>query len=58
MLPSHVLKAVGLTDEQAKGALVLTVGEPTTDEEIDRTLEIIPMVVRQLRNVTMLTSRA
>ena len=57
MRPSHVLKAMGLTDEQAKGALVLSVGAPTTEEEIDRALEIIPAVVQQLRNVTALTVR-
>jgi len=57
MRPSAVLKAMGLTEEEAKGALVLTVGEPTTDEDIDRALEIIPTVVRQLRNVTALTAR-
>jgi len=57
MRPSHVLKAMGLSDEQAKGALVLTVGAPTTDEEIDRALEVIPAVVQRLRNVTALTAR-
>ena len=58
MRPSHVLKAMGLTDEQAKGALVLTVGVPTTDDEIDRALEIIPTVVQRLRSVTSLTARS
>ena len=58
MRPSHVLKAMGLSDEEAKGALVLTLGVQTTEEEIDRALEIIPMVVQRLRNVTALTSRA
>ena len=57
MRPSHVLKAMGLTDEQAKGALVLSVGVSTTDEEIDRALEIIPSVVQKLRKVTALTAR-
>ena len=57
MRPSHVLKAMGLTDEQATGALVLTVGEPTTDEEIDRALELIPQTVERLRRVTKLTAR-
>jgi len=57
MRPSHVLKAMGLTDEQAKGALVLTVGASTTEDEIDRALEIIPSVVQRLRNVTALTAR-
>ncbi|MBI3321085.1 MAG: cysteine desulfurase [Candidatus Omnitrophica bacterium] len=58
MRPSPVLKAMGLTDEQAQGALVLSVGEPTTEAEIDRALEIIPAVVERLRKVTALTSRA
>ena len=57
MRPSHVLKAMGLTDEQAKGALVLTVGEMTTDDDIARAIEVIPHVVEQLRRVTALTSR-
>ncbi len=57
MRPSHVLKAMGLSEEQSKGALVLTIGEPTTEEEIDRALEIILAVVRQVRNVTALTQR-
>ena len=58
MRPSHVLKAMGLTDDEAKGALVLTVGVQTTDEEIDRALEVIPTVVRQLRSITALTARS
>jgi len=57
MRPSPVLKAMGFSDEQAKGALVLSVGELTTEEEIDRALEVIPTVVQQLRNVTALTTR-
>jgi cysteine desulfurase len=57
MRPSHVLKAMGLSDEEASGALVLTLGVPTTDEEIDRALEIIPQVAKRLRSVTALTSR-
>ncbi len=57
MRPSHVLKAIGLSDEETQGALLLTVGVPTTEDEIDRALEIIPRVVNQLRHVTALTSR-
>jgi cysteine desulfurase len=57
MRPSHVLKAMGLSDEEASGALVLTVGVPTTDEEIDCALDEIPRVVQRLRSVTALTHR-
>ncbi len=58
MRPSHVLKAMGLTDEQARGALVLTVGVPTTDEEVAQAIERMPQVIDRLRKVTALTSRA
>ena len=58
MRPSHVLKAMGLTEEQAKGALVLTVGELTTEEEITKALELIPPVVERIQRVTALTARA
>ncbi len=58
MRPSHVLKAMGLTDEQAKGAVVFTVGEPTTEHDIDQAFERIPAVVQRLRSVTALTARA
>ena len=57
MRPSHVLKAMGLSDEQAKGALVLSVGVPTTQNEIDQAIEMIPTVVARLQRVTRLTVR-
>ncbi len=55
MRPSHVLKAIGLSEEDAQGALLLTVGAMTTDEEIDRAIEIIPRVALQLRRVSAMT---
>jgi len=55
MRPSHVLKAMGLSDDEAKGALLLTVGVPTSEQEIDRCLEVLPKVASQLRNVTAMT---
>ena len=58
MRPSHVLKAMGLTEEQAAGALVFSVGLPTTEQEIDQALEIIPQTVERLRRVTSMTARA
>jgi cysteine desulfurase len=57
MRPSHVLKAMGLTDEEAKGALVFTVGEGLTAEDVDRAVEIIAGVVKRLRSVTAMTRR-
>lgn len=58
MRPSHVLKAMGLSDEEAKGALVLTVGVPTTEEEIERAIERIPQVAERIRRVSLLTARS
>ena len=47
--PSHVLLALGLSQAQANGALRLTVGTDTTEEEIDQVLEILPPIVADLR---------
>ena len=58
MRPSHVLKAMGLTDEQAHGALVFSLGAQTTEADIEAVLERLPPVLEQLRRVTKLTTRA
>ncbi len=57
MRPSAVLKAMGLNDEQAKGAVVFTLGWQTTEAEISQALEIIPGVIARLRRVIALTAR-
>jgi len=47
--PSHVLKAMGLTDTQAKSSLRLSLSRFTTADEIDRASEILPAVIAKLR---------
>ena len=47
--PSHVLTAMGIDRDLAHASLRLTVGKDTTDEEIDRLLEVLPDVVARLR---------
>jgi len=47
--PSHVLTAMGLPLELARGSLRLTVGKDNTREEIDYLLEILPGIVSRLR---------
>ena len=47
--PSHVLTAMGLSLELARGSLRLTVGKENTMEEIDYLLEILPAIVSRLR---------
>ncbi|MET0852018.1 MAG: cysteine desulfurase family protein [Candidatus Rokuibacteriota bacterium] len=47
--PSHVLRAIGCTPEEAEGALAFTLGRWTTAAEIDAALERLPAVVGRLR---------
>ncbi len=52
--PSHVLLAIGLPHEIAHGSLRLSIGEDTTDEDIDYILEVVPKVVDRLRAMSPL----
>ena len=47
--PSHVLLAIGRSPDQAHTAVRLTLGAPTTDAEIDRVLELLPVAVDEIR---------
>ena len=47
--PSHVLLAMGVAHELARGSLRLTLGTGNTMEEIDRVLEIVPNAVEKIR---------
>jgi cysteine desulfurase len=53
--PSHVLTAIGLTPDRARSSLRFSLGRPTTAEEIDRAIEIIPAVVERLRALSPLS---
>ena len=52
--PSHVLLAIGLPHEIAHGSLRLTLGEETTKEEIDFTVDKLRDIVQNLRNMSPL----
>ena len=52
--PSHVLLALGLSHELAHGSLRFTSGRETTEEEIDRVLEMLPEIVAKLRSMSPL----
>ena len=49
--PSHVLMALGMSEAQANGALRLSLGTDTTQEEIDAVLDILPPIVEDLRRM-------
>ena len=52
--PSHVLMAIGLTHEWAHGSLRLSIGDFTTDEDIDYILEHLPKIIDRLRQMSPL----
>jgi cysteine desulfurase len=52
--PSHVLMSLGLDHAMAHGSLRLSLGESTTEEDIDHVLEVIPRVVERRRNMSPL----
>ncbi len=49
--PSHVLAAIGVPRERARGALRLTLGRATTAEALDYTLEALRNIVGDLRGL-------
>lgn len=50
--PSHVLLAIGRPHEVAHGSLRITLSKYTTEEEIDKVIEIVPQIVSYLRKIS------
>jgi cysteine desulfurase len=50
---SHVLKAMGLSDERARASLRFSFSRFNTAEEVEKALEILPKVIGKLRRVVM-----
>ena len=46
---SHVLAAMGYPEEEARGALRLSLGRTTTDAEIDAACEVVPRVIASMQ---------
>lgn len=46
---SHVLLAMGLSDAEARCSIRLSLGFASTDADVDRALDAVPMAVAQLR---------
>lgn len=45
---SHVLAAMGVPDDLAKGSLRLSLGWDSTDADVERALEVVPRAVRRV----------
>lgn len=52
--PSHVLLAIGLPHEIAHGSLRLSVGDDTTEDDIQYVLEVLPPIIERLRAMSPL----
>lgn len=52
--PSHVLLAIGLPHELAHGSLRLTLGDGSTEEDVDYVLDVVPPIIERLRNMSPL----
>jgi cysteine desulfurase len=49
--PSHVLRAMGIDDKIAHGAIRFSLSRYTTEDEIERTLQTLPRLITKLRDV-------
>lgn len=49
--PSHVLRAMSIDSRIAHGAVRFSLSRYTAEEEIDRTLELLPAMIERLRTV-------
>ncbi|MDQ3938296.1 MAG: cysteine desulfurase [Chloroflexota bacterium] len=54
--PSHVLTALGYPDDEARGALRLSLGRTNTDDEIDRAAEVVPATIARMRVASMVVA--
>jgi len=50
--PSHVLVSLGLGPEDTHSSIRMTLGKHTTEEEIDRVLEVLPKAIERLRSIS------
>jgi cysteine desulfurase len=56
--PSHVLLAMHVPHELARGSLRLSLGKDNTGEDVDRLVELIPRAVEKLRSLAPNAPRA
>ena len=52
--PSHVLLAIGLPHEKAHGSLRLTLGDGSTEEDVNYVIEVLPPIIQRLRDMSPL----
>ncbi len=55
--PSHVLLSIGRPHEIAHGSIRFTLGRLTTEEDIDKVIDVFPKIVEKLRKMSPLYKR-
>lgn len=54
---SHVLIAMGLSHEVAHGSLRFSLGRDNTEQDIDKVIEVLPPIVKKLREMSPIGKR-
>jgi len=54
MEPSYVIRAIGRSDQLARGTVRFSFGRFNTEDEIDRTLDVLCSIVERLRKISPL----
>ena len=52
--PSHVLTAMGVEPVDAQGSIRFSLGRDTTKEDIDYVLDVLPPIIKRLRDMSPL----
>ena len=52
LLPSHVLLACGIPTEEAQSAIQFTLGRWSSEEDVDRVVEVLPGIIKKLREMS------
>jgi len=50
--PSHVMRAMGVDFQFAHGSVRFSLSEDTTQEEVDKVLEVLPGIIENLRKIS------
>jgi cysteine desulfurase len=53
--PSHVLEAMGVTRDRARSSLRFSLHRGTSEEEIDRAIELVTSQVARMRELSVVT---
>ena len=50
--PSHVLRAMGVDFKFAHGSVRFSLSEETTQQDVDKVIEVLPDIIENLRKIS------